>query len=131
MYCACSLLHTWGSVCLANLGGLCLHSGDSWRLGVPSLLLLNLIFSSIPSIKWIDYNLELNILRHMERGKAGGHEPALSVPPHFNLQGKTSFLNDTFRAFKEWFSKIQSRRAKNIYLNLYIKVLMHKKDDSS
>ena len=36
-----------------------------------------------------------------ERGKAGGHEPALSVPPHFNVQGKTSFLNDTFRAFKE------------------------------
>ena len=24
-----------GSVCQANLGGLCLHSGGSWRLGFP------------------------------------------------------------------------------------------------
>ena len=31
------LLHGGGSVCLANLGGLCLHSGDSWCQGVPSL----------------------------------------------------------------------------------------------
>ena len=30
------LLHGGGSVCLANLAGLCLHSGDSWCPGVPS-----------------------------------------------------------------------------------------------
>ena len=38
MYCICSLLHSYGSVCLAHLGGSCLHSGGSWRLGVPSLI---------------------------------------------------------------------------------------------
>ena len=31
-------LHSGGSVCLANLGGSCLHSGGSWRPGDPSLL---------------------------------------------------------------------------------------------
>jgi len=31
------LLHGGGSVCLANLGGSCLHNGGSWRQGVPSL----------------------------------------------------------------------------------------------
>ena len=30
-------LHSGGSVYLANLGGSCLRSGGSWRLGVPSL----------------------------------------------------------------------------------------------
>ena len=31
-------LHSRGLVCLANLGGLCLHSGGLWRPGVPSLI---------------------------------------------------------------------------------------------
>ena len=31
------MLYSGGSVCLANLGGLCLHSGGSWRPGVSSL----------------------------------------------------------------------------------------------
>ena len=31
MSCAFSLMHSWGSVCLANLGGSCLHSRGSWR----------------------------------------------------------------------------------------------------
>ena len=31
-------LHSGGSVCLGNLGGLCLHRGGSWRRGVPSLM---------------------------------------------------------------------------------------------
>ena len=31
------LLHVLGSVCLENLGGSCLHSEGSWRMGVPSL----------------------------------------------------------------------------------------------
>ena len=37
------VLHSGGSVCLANLGGSCLHSGSSWRPGVfpsPCFLLL-------------------------------------------------------------------------------------------
>ena len=40
MCCACSLLQSGGLVCLATLGGSCLHSGGSWRPGVPSLVLL-------------------------------------------------------------------------------------------
>ena len=36
MYCACSFLLSGGLVCLANLGGLCLHSEGSWRPGVPA-----------------------------------------------------------------------------------------------
>ena len=32
------LLHSGGLVCLTNLGGSCLHSGGSWRPGVPSLV---------------------------------------------------------------------------------------------
>ena len=39
MCCACSFLQSGGLVCLATLGGSCLHSGGSWRLGVPSLTL--------------------------------------------------------------------------------------------
>ena len=41
MYCACSFLHSRGSVCLANLGASCLHNGGSWRPGVPSLVKLH------------------------------------------------------------------------------------------
>ena len=37
MCCACSFLQSGALVCLANLGGLCLHSGGSRRPGVPSL----------------------------------------------------------------------------------------------
>ena len=89
-----------------------------------------------------------------ERGKAGGHEPQLfplpchilaffifqqpwatavspSVPPHLTLPGKTTFLNGIFRAFEGWFLKIQPRHAINIYLDLYISVLICNKDDSS
>ena len=35
-----------------------------------------------------------------------------SVPPHLTLPGKTTFLNDIFRAFKVWFIKIQPRHSK-------------------
>ena len=35
-----------------------------------------------------------------------------SVPPHLTLPGKTTFLNDIFRAFKVLFSKIQPRHVK-------------------
>ena len=38
MFCACSFLHSGGSVCLANMEGSCLHNGGSWRPGVPSLV---------------------------------------------------------------------------------------------
>ena len=37
IYCACSLQHSRGSVCLANLGGSCLHSEGSRHPGVSSL----------------------------------------------------------------------------------------------
>ena len=33
LYFACSFLRGGGLVCLANLGGSCLHSGGSWRAG--------------------------------------------------------------------------------------------------
>ena len=39
MCCTCSFRQSGGLVCLATLGGSCLHSGGSRRPGVPSLLL--------------------------------------------------------------------------------------------
>ena len=39
------LLHSGGSVCLANLQGSCLHDGGSWRPMVPSLLLQSKMLS--------------------------------------------------------------------------------------
>ena len=52
MYCACSLLLSGGSVCLANLGGSCLHSGGSWRPGVPSLFKLGFLGSVLENDFW-------------------------------------------------------------------------------
>ena len=79
-------------------------------------------------------------------GKAGSHEPPLfTLPCHilvfslpaamshhyfpfrtttFDSSGQTTFLNGIFRAFKVWFLKIQPRHAINIYLDLYISVLI-------
>ena len=50
-----------GSVCLANLGGSCLHSGGSWRPGIPSLVSISAL--QLLKINTVDRRLKKALLQ--------------------------------------------------------------------